>query len=75
MADPTGVPIRLGWHLVVKCVAALVPGLWRHHTLRVDDLVPQVAEDPQVAEGHLAEDHLLARATNQILRCDKSELP
>ena len=117
----------------MKCVAALVPPLRRHHTSRLGPLLaPRVAEDRLLAEDDLlaevrsslrvasaddllarnvdhllvlrlggrrtslrlilllhrrlpAEDrllavghllvHLLARATNQILRCDKSELP
>ena len=50
--------------------------VWRHHTSRLGALAPRVAEDQDQA---LAEDHFLihrlARPPNQILRCDKSELP
>ena len=80
MADPTGVRIRLGWHLAVKCVAALAPRLRRHHASRVAPLAPRAAEAYLLAEDHpLADGHMLAHplapASKQILRCDKRELP
>ena len=74
MADPTGASVRLGWHLAVKCVAALVPRLRRHHAFGVAPLAPRVGKVSLLAEEHLlAEYHLLAHplahASNQILRC------
>ena len=70
VADRTGASMRLGWHLAVKCVAALVPPLRRHHTSRLGPLLaPRVAEDRLLAEDDLlAEDHRLASADDLLAR-------
>ena len=76
MANLTRVPIRLGWHLAVKCVATLAPRLRKHHASKVSPLAPRVAEahllaeDLLLADGHLLT-HPAAHASNQILRCDQ----